>query len=174
MTELFDYVKNLFCRIAINVEKEVRMISSHTSKAYKIMIFVCIVLGVLWCYIGFDQAYYNIPKNSVTASKQLDYREWMKNMELKYHKDNQRIKIVCKKHSYKPENIPFRFIRKFPPLLSDRRHEILGCVNPKIGSTTMKKHFYNMIPNQTIKIFEENGIKKEDWFYHQPFGDRYF
>ena len=150
------------------------MIFSHTCKPYKIIIFVCIVLGVLWCYIGFDQAYYNIPKNSVTASKQLDYREWMKNMELKYHKDNQRIKRVCKKHNHKPKNIPFGFIRAFPPMLSDRRHGILGCINKKIGTTTMITHFYNMIPNQTRKNLDLDAGKQKYFTQDQPFGDRYF
>ena len=174
MTELFDYVKNLFCRIAINVEKEVRMIFSHTRNAYKIMIFVCIVLGVLWCYIGFYQAYYNISKNPVTAQEQFGDRTWMKNMELKYHEDNQRIKLVCKKHNLKPKNFPFQFIRKFPNLLSDRRHGLLGCVLPKIGTTTLKTHFYNMIPNQKRKMLDLDPVKRLYWTQNQPFGDRYF
>ena len=150
------------------------MIFSHTCKPYKIIIFVCIVLGVIGWYIGFDQAYYNISKNSVTAPKQLGYRKWMKNMEIKYHKANQRIKRVCKKHNHKPKNIPFGFIRSFPPVLSDRRHGILGCIHPKIGTTTMKAHFYNMIPNQTRQILELDAGKVIYWLQDQPFGDRYF
>ena len=150
------------------------MIFSHTCKPNKIMIFVFIVLGVLWCYSGFYQAYYNIPKNSVTAPEQFDYRTWMTIMELKYQKDNQRIKRVCEKYNHQPKNFPFKFIRTFPPVFSDRRHGILGCILPKIGTTTMRGHFYNMIPNEKRKMLDLDAGKRMFWTQDQLFEDRYF
>ena len=70
---------------------------------------------------------------------------WMMEMENKYMKDNERIKTICKKISHKPKSLPLKW---FGRLWSDTRHKVVGCLNNKVGSSTWKSHFYNLLPKE--------------------------
>ena len=70
---------------------------------------------------------------------------WMMEMKKKYLKESERIKSICKKMKYQPKGLPLKW---FKNLWTDTRHKIVGCLNAKVGSSTWKSHFYNLLPKE--------------------------
>ena len=70
---------------------------------------------------------------------------WMMKMEKKYLEENERIKSICKKMKYQQKGLPLKW---FDHLWTDTRHKIVGCLNAKVGSSTWKSHFYNLLPKE--------------------------
>ena len=77
---------------------------------------------------------------------------WMMEMEEKYLKENKRIKKVCKRFGHKPND---KRTGWFNSLWTDTRHKIVACLNAKVGSSTWKSNFYNLLPEDKRKMLEK-------------------
>ena len=95
---------------------------------------------------------YVLDNSSFRAPLPLRYYSWMMEMEKKYLKENERIKKVCNKFGHKPKDK-----RKgwFNGLWTDTRHKIVACLNAKVGSSTWKSNFYNLLPEDKRKMLEK-------------------
>ena len=148
----------------------------------KILICVGIVLVVFMLYGDFNfTGNYSLensiivpsplPNNSIniesTKSTKVNQQKWMRDMELRYLKENQRIKKICKEFNKQAKTIDLRFLKG---LWSDSHHGIKACLNPKAGSTTWKFHLYNLLPAEKKRMLE----KKFGPPYHRSFTLHYF
>ena len=71
-----------------------------------------------------------------------DLKHWMSQMEKRYIIDRERVKKVCNKYI-----IPKRKIINKEFLDVDRNHKIALCSHAKVGSTTWKNHFKDLLPS---------------------------
>ena len=76
--------------------------------------------------------------------KSNDDNKWIKQMEEKYRKTNERIKSACAKYRYKKSYVPRPQYYLYHML--DLRHNLGYCPQHKVGSTTMSKHFLKLMP----------------------------
>ena len=59
---------------------------------------------------------------------------------------------VCKKFGHKPKK---KRIGWFHRLWTDTQHKIVGCLNAKVGSSTWKSNFYNLLSEEKRKMLEK-------------------
>ena len=128
------------------------------------MTWILIIVGILGLFQIFMFIYpsnyvseYSNVHSALSSSKTNDNDEvvtndWMAEMEKKYFEDNERIKKACKNFNHKPKNMKTKSLNI---LWTDTRHSIVGCLNAKVGSSTWKSHFYNLLPEETRKRLEE-------------------
>ena len=91
----------------------------------------------------------HISKTHPEKPKEQYGKQWLNEMERKYQKERERIQKVCKKY-----NIPRRKLidKEFIHIL--RNYKIALCSHAKVGSTTWRSHFTNLLPNnKNVKRF---------------------
>ena len=69
-------------------------------------------------------------------------KQWLNEMEKKYQKERERIQKVCKRY-----NIPRRKLIDKEFIHIVRNHKIALCSHAKVGSSTWRSHFTNLLPN---------------------------
>ena len=91
----------------------------------------------------------HISKPRPERSREKYGKQRINEMEKKYQKERERIQKVCKKYY-----IPRRKLidKEFIHVL--RNHKIALCSHAKVGSTTWRSHFTNLLPNnKNVKRF---------------------
>ena len=73
-----------------------------------------------------------------------------KDIEHEQSTGKQRIEKICKKFGYKPENV----VGTKEKFVIDVRHNLLACMNPKVGSSSWKRHFYYLLTIKEKKRLE--------------------
>ena len=85
-----------------------------------------------------------------------------KEMEREQSMGKQRIERICKEFGHIPKKTVG--ISDHNAFLIDSRHNLLACMNPKVGSSSWIRHFYYL---QTIKERKrlESKFGAECWMY---------
>ena len=83
-----------------------------------------------------------------------------KEMEREQSTGKQRIEKICKKFGYKPENV----VGTKEKFVIDVRHNLLACMNPKVGSSSWIRHFYYLQPIKERKRLESK-FGAECWMW---------
>ena len=73
-----------------------------------------------------------------------------KQMEREQSTIKQRIKTKCKEFGYKPKIV----LDNKEKFWIDVRHNLLFCMNPKVGSSTWRRHFYYLLTIKERKRLE--------------------
>ena len=87
----------------------------------------------------------NISKMNLQGKSNYDVK-WMKQMEEKYRKTNERIHNVCAKYRYNKSYVPR--LQYYLPHMIDSRHNLGYCPQRKVGTSTMSKHFLQLMPQK--------------------------
>ena len=170
---LYGYIKQVYTPNKIDVRKYARF--SNSSK----QIYSNVTL------LGTNENIGNIKENSPSNAK-TDIIEvpsippnsseiaWMKNMEEKYEKINERVSRVCRNYRTKSKgefdvHNKFHQIvsvanggkykgKYFTNLLLDMKHQISFCGNAKVASSTWTRHFSKLVPSkERKKLFNKGG-----------------
>ena len=80
--------------------------------------------------------------NELESSQEQDLRQWMAKKEEYFKKDRERIQKICQRY-----NITKRKLIDKEILIVDRDHRIASCLNAKVGTTTWKNLFKELMPS---------------------------
>ena len=85
-------------------------------------------------------------------------KQWINEMENKYQKERRRIQKVCEKYDIPRQKI---IDKEFIHIV--RNHKIALCSHAKVGSTTWRHHFTNLLPNnKNVKTFS-TWLRKDNF-----------
>ena len=99
--------------------------------------------------------------NEMEASQERDLKQWMVEKENYFRQDKERIQNICKRY-----NVTRRKLVDEKVVFVDRSHRIATCIIAKVGSTTWKFLFKDMLPSKireklTKPLGKDLGIHKQ-------------
>ena len=127
----------------------------HSYKAFGLRFFVIVMLIIAGMYFASYRTLkvkrFDNPRleNNRSQFKVIKERS-TKQMERAQSTLKQRIKKICKEFGYKPKNV----LDNKEKFWIDIHHNLLFCMNPKVGSSTWRRHFYYLLTIKERKRLE--------------------
>ena len=127
----------------------------RSNKIYGLLFFVALMVIYAGMYfatyrtLNLKRLDYLRLENKGSLTKVIKDRS-TKQIEREQSTIKQRIEIKCEEFGYKPKNI----LDNKEKFWIDVRHNLLFCMNPKVGSSTWRRHFYYLLTIKERKALE--------------------